>query len=306
MVSKRFFKKFSIILMIFLVSMSLMGSASAVGILASPGGFHLNMGTSQTYQGQVTVENIGNETLNVTVDKKRLQMDNVNLLFSDEGIATWITVEPTNFLLAPHQKQIVNFNVNLPSNINYYDAMGALVIRGYSQQSAQQTNGNLPNMQIQQVPELVVPIAVGLPGPIVESLQLMQHSAPSFLLSFMKGSFIYHVKNNGTVYANMTGDVDVKGWFNEHHLNMTGGVYPDDQYYLNTTWEPGILDLGLYDAKTTIKYGRVNQTQTLTTNDAIFVFPVWLIILIVLGITVWVLRKKEVKSPFKIKIEKRK
>ena len=303
--SKRRIKKFSIIFLVLVLFASL-GSVSATGILASPGGFHLKMTAPQTYQGTLTVENIGPNTLNVTIDKKRLQMDNVNLLFSDVGIATWITVNQTNFLLEPNQKTDVQFTVNVPANVNYYDAMGALIVRGYPlTNTTQQGNPNLANMQVQQVPELVVPITVGLPGQIIESLQLEGHSAPSFLLNFMKGSFVYHVKNNGTVYANMTGDVDIKGWFNEHHLSMNGGVYPDDQYYLNTTWEPGILDFGLYNAKTTINYGRYGPDQTLTTENEIFVFPVWIIVLILLGVTVWVIRKKEIKSPIKIKIEKK-
>lgn len=303
--SKRFTKKFSIIFLI-LVLLASLSSVSATGILASPGGFHLTMTAPQTYQGTLTVENIGTNTLNVTIDKKRLQMDNVNLLFSDVGVATWISLNQTNFILTPNQKVEVPFTVNVPSSVNYYDAMGALVVRGYPlTNTTQQGNSSLSSMQVQQVPEIVVPITVGLPGAIIQSLQLVDHSTPSFLLNFMNGSFVYHVKNNGTVYANMTGDVDIKGWFSEHHLSMNGGVYPDDQYYLKTSWEPGITDFGFYDAKTTIKYGRVNQTQTLTTDDKIFVFPVWLIILIVLGVTVWIIRKKDIKSPIKIRIEKK-
>ncbi len=64
----------------------------------------------------------------------------------------------------------------------------------------------------------------------------------------MQGNFVYQIKNNGTVYENMTGDMYLKGWYNEKHLNMTGGVYPDDQYYLKTHWTPGILDFGFYNA----------------------------------------------------------
>jgi hypothetical protein len=303
--SKRRIKRFSIIFLVFILLTSL-SSVSATGILASPGSFHLKMTAPQTYQGTLIVENIGSNTLNVTIDKKRLQMDNVHLLFSDVGIATWISINQTNFLLAPNEKKTVQFTVNVPSNLNYYDAMGALVVRGYPvNQTTSQSNKNLPTMQVQQVPEIVVPITVGLPGQIIESLQLKEHSAPSFLFNFMTGSFVYHVKNNGTVYANMTGNIAIKGWFTSHNVTFNGGVYPDDQYYMKTSWTPGIWDFGIYDAKTTIKYGRYSPTKTLTTDDTIFVFPVWLIILIVLGVTIWVVRKKDIKSPIKIKIEKK-
>ena len=149
-------------------------------------------------------------------------------------------------------------------------------------------------------------ISVGYPGKIVESLELLDHSTPSFLFNFMNGTFVYHVKNNGTVYANMTGNVELKGWFNSHNITTTGGVFPDDQYYLKTSWSPGIFDVGLYEATTTIKYGRFSPTQTITTKDTIFVFPVWLIVLIVLVVAIWYIRKKDIKPPkISIKIEKK-
>lgn len=301
---KKNMKKFTIIILT-LFLMGSIGSVAATGLLVSPGSFDLKMATPQEYEGTLIVENIGKNTINVTIDKKRLQMDNINMLMSDVGIATWISVNNNSFILNPGQKKTITFTVNVPQDVDYYDAMGALVVRGYPLKSSASSGQNGPNMQVQQVPEIVVPISVGYPGKIVESLQLLDYSTPSFLFNFMNGTFVYHVKNNGTVYANMTGNVELKGWFNSHNLNTTGGVFPDDQYYLKTSWSPGIFDVGLYEATTTIKYGRFAPTQTITTKDTIFVFPVWLIVLIVLVVAIWYIRKKDIKSPISIKIEKK-
>jgi hypothetical protein len=294
-------KKFSVISLILFLLISV-GSVSAVGLLASPGGFHLKMNNANTYQGILTVENIGQDTINVTIDKKRLQMDNVNMVFSDVGVATWISINQTNFILEPKEKKQVQFTVNVPENVNYYDAMGALVVRGYSLKNGSSASNSI---SVQQVPELVVPITIGLPGAIIESLELKDHYVPSFLLNFMNGTFVYHVKNNGTVYANMTGNIEMKGWFNSHNITATGGVFPDDQYYLKTSWSPGIWDMGLYDVKTTINYGRYSPNKSIITQDKMFVFPVWLIILIVLVVAIWYIRKKDIKPPISIKIEKK-
>jgi hypothetical protein len=180
--------------------------------------------------------------------------------------------------------------------------MGALVVRGYSLKNGSSASNSI---SVQQVPELVVPITIGLPGAIIESLELKDHYVPSFLLNFMNGTFVYHVKNNGTVYANMTGNIEMKGWFNSHNITATGGVFPDDQYYLKTSWSPGIWDMGLYDVKTTINYGRYSPNKSIITQDKMFVFPVWLIILIVLVVAIWYIRKKDIKPPISIKIEKK-
>ncbi len=304
--SKKISKLFPIIA-VFLIILSSIGSATAAGLLASPGGFQVKFtGSSTTYTGHVTVENTGNEPLNIIIGEKRMQKDDVNLLFSDTGIATWITANPSNFTLAPKGKKDVAFTVNVPSNINYYDAVGALIIDGYPQTQNSSGNSNSPSVSVQQVPELIVPIVVGLPGQIIESLQLLSHTAPSVLLSFMPGGFTYQLNNNGTVYANMTGNIEISGLLSKHSVPIQEGVYPGDNYTIATSWTPDFFDFGLYNAKTTINYGRYHQTQTLQTDDTILVIPVWLIIIIILAVAIWIIRKKEIESPINIKIERKK
>ncbi len=275
------------------------------GLLASPTMFQYKLTDSNTGSGQLFVKNIGDDEVDVTVNKKRLLKDNIHLDFSDNGIANWITLNsPTNFTLKPGETKILSFTITAPDKFNYNDAVGALVIKGVPK-PLNKSNSDVPKVTIQQAVELVIPIVVGLPGPIIESLQLLEHSAPTVLISYMPGDFTYHVKNNGTVYANMTGNIEIKGLLTDHKVPIQGGVFPEDQYYANATWEPGFSDFGLYSADTTIKYGRYQQTQTLQTHDTILVIPVWLIILIILAVVIWYIRKKEIKSPVKIKIERK-
>ena len=213
---------------------------------------------------------------------------------------------PPNFLLGPHEKKVVNFNVVIPTNVSYFDAAGALIIQGHSINSSKNTGNSKPTLQIEQVPELIIPILIGLPGSIVESLQLLEHKAPSVLLSFMPGTFEYTLKNNGTVVANMNGTIEINGWFSKHNVTMSGKIFPEDNYYMFTKWEPDFWDFGIYDAKTTISYGREQQDKTIVTADKILIIPVWLIILILLVVVIWIIRKREIESPIKIKIEKKK
>ncbi|MGZ7134891.1 MAG: hypothetical protein ACXVHY_03325 [Methanobacterium sp.] len=288
------------ILMIIPIIIAITGVAFGSGIMASPGSFNLDFNTAKTYQGQITVENIGNEPINITVDKKRIQKDNLYMIFSDTGAATWITIDPTNFALEPHQIGTINFNVAVPNDTNYFDAAGAIIITGNN------INSNVQNgINLNRVTEIVIPIYIGLPGPINESLQLLEHKAPSVLLSFMPGDFEYTLKNNGTVVVNMNGTIEFNGWFTKSNATMEGKVYPEDQFYMFTKWEPNFWDFGVYDAKTTINYGRETQDKILETNDTVIVIPVWLIIIVLLVITVWIIRKKGIKSPIEIKRRKK-
>jgi hypothetical protein len=273
------------------------------GLSISPGSVNIQMQAPQTYQGQVSVTNIGNTPLNVTVNKKRILQDGKTTIYMDDGIATWITATPTNFTLAPGANQVVKYTINIPNNVNYYDAEGALQIVGIPSQKTSENNGF--SAHITQATALVVPIRVGYPGPITESLSMVSHNASPFLLSLMPGNLVYQVNNNGTVQAKMTNEITVKGLFENQKLNSTNGTaYPGDQFTLKSQWTPGFFDMGFYTVESNINYGRDAQDQNLTSTNTVFVFPTWLIILILIIITVWVIRKKEIKSPIEIKRRK--
>lgn len=275
----------------------------AGGLLATPSTFGYNLNDTRTVSGQFMLENIGNVDMNVTLLKKRLLMDNIHLEFSDDGIANWITINtPSNFILKPGEKKAVPFTINAPSQFSYNDALGAITANGVPILS----EGNQPQFGVQKVVQLVITIVAGIPGPIIESLELLEHSAPTVLLSFMPGDFMYHIRNNGTVYANMTGNIEINGLIGGQKIPLEGGVFPEDDYYLKAQWVPGFADFGIYNAKTVINYGRYRQDKTLVTTSTILVIPVWLIIILILALAVWIIRKKEIGSPIKIKIERKK
>ena len=295
-------KKFLPVILVLFILLNSVGTVFGSGLLASPPAFKYDLTASQTASGQVKVTNIGDNSLNVTVQNKRLLKDSIHLIYSDQGIATWINVGIKNFTLAPNESKVVPFTIAAPSKINYSDAMGALVITGLP---LQENNTIAQNLAIKQGVELVIPLMVGLPGPIIESLQMIQHSAPTVLLSYMPGDFVYQLNNNGTVYANMTGNIEINGLLGKQVVPMQGGVYPEDNYTLTANWTPGFADFGLYSADTNINYGRFQQDKVLHAHDTILVIPIWLIILLILAVAIWIIRKKEIQSPVKIKIERK-
>ena len=299
-------KKFSFVIFVLIVSISLIGSVYGAGLRASPPEFKYNLTSSQTVTGQVTVTNIGDVPMNVTINKKRLLTDSIHLIYSDQGIATWISVNPTNFTLAPGASKVISFTIKAPSVINYSDAEGALIIGGLPIQTQTNNNSGLSSLSIKQGIDLVIPLIVGLPGPIVESLQMLQHSAPTVLLSYMPGDFTYQLNNNGTVVANMNGSIAINGLLSKYSIPLNGSVYPEDNYTLTAQWTPGFSDFGLYSADTNINYGREQPDKLLQAHDTILVIPVWLIILLILAVAVWIIRKKEIQSPINIKIERKK
>lgn len=276
--------------------------AYASGLLATPPQFQFKLNSSNpTGSGELTVKNIGSDTVNVSIEKKRMLKDDVHLELTDGGISDWINItSPMNFTLGPGQSARVSFKITSPGQFNYNDAVGALVVNGVPRDT-----GNHTGITVVQGIQLVVPVVVGLPGPIVQSLDLTNHTAPSVLLSFMPGVFTYDLKNNGTVYANVTGNITMHGLLTSPNVPVQAGVYPGDNYTVQTNWTPGFFDMGPYSADAKLNYGRYQQNNTIITHDTVFVIPVWLIIIIAVVLIIWYLRRKGVKSPIKIRVEKK-
>lgn len=136
-------------------------------------------------------------------------------------------------------------------------------------------------------------------------MEITDHSAPQVLLSFIPCVFTYELNNNGTVYANVTGEIKLSGLLNSATVPIETGVYPGDNYTLQTNWTPGFFDFGFYSADTTLNYGRYQPDNTVKTHDTVLVIPVWLIIIIVVGVPILYLRRKGVEFPIKIKIQKK-
>lgn len=284
-----------IILLILLFCLSWVYS---LNVVVSPTRFEIENTTH--YQGKITVGNFGNETIDVEVDKKRIIKDKVHLLLVDGGAANWIKIKESKFTLKPGERKEVHFEVTVPSNYNYRDAVGALVVRATPR--ATPTGAGGTQVFLKQGAEIIVPVVVGLPGSIQESLKLESFKVPPLIISPLSGEFEYTLHNIGNCYQNFTGTITLKGWFATAKVNSTGGVYPGDKYTDVITWKPGPLDMGVYTADANIEYGRYNPQNPIKATGQVIVVPGWLLILIILLIIARLLKGKKV--PIKIKIER--
>lgn len=285
----------SVILLISIVS-----ECMAAGVVVSPTRFEFR--GAGTHSGKITVSNPYHEVAFITVTPKRILKDKRNLLLMNDGVAGWIRVQNGSFTLKPGERREVNFQVNVPENYDYRDAVGALVVTSTSRAGTLAGKGT--SVTLKQATEVIVPVVIGLPGQIRESLSIESFRGPSVLLGLMPGRFSYTLKNRGNVYENFTSTLRVSG-FLSHTVNSDGGFYPGDSYTDEVTWTPGILDMGIYQATINVDYGRYSSQKTLVADRTLFVIPVWLIVLLVLIVTVWFLRSRKPRIPrIRVKIER--
>jgi len=90
-------KKTIQVLLVLIFSFSLITPIFAAGLSASPPSFQINLNPSQSFTGTVNIANIGQNPLQINITGQREQSDGRNLLFSDNGIASWISTHNKQF-----------------------------------------------------------------------------------------------------------------------------------------------------------------------------------------------------------------
>lgn len=285
------------VLMVFL----LISESIGAGVVVSPTRFEIKQ--AGTFNGVLTVSNPYTDTIQVKITPKRILKDRMNLLLLDDGIARWIVVENSSFTLRQSERRQVNFRVTVPSNYDYRDAVGALVVTSTPHERKKRGEGT--SVILIPATEVIVPVVIGLPGELRESMSIESFRGPGILLSLMPGRFEYSLRNSGNVYENFTSTLSLKGITGGDSVNSSGGVYPSDIYRDEIKWTPGLLDMGVYSADLTVDYGRYSPQKPLKVTRTLIVIPAWIIVLLVLLFAIYILRGRGVRLPrIRLKIER--
>ncbi len=289
------------VLIVFSIISESIGESIGAGVVVSPTRFEIKQ--AGTFNGVLTVSNPYSSTIQVKITPKRILKDRMNLLLLDDGVARWIVVENSSFTLRPGERRSVNFRVIVPSNYDYRDAVGALVVTSNPPEGKRRGEGT--SVILIPVTEVIVPVVIGLPGEIRESMSIESFSGPGILLSFMPGRFKYSLRNRGNVYENFTSTLTLKGITGGGSVNASGGAYPSDIYRDEIKWTPGLLDMGVYSADLTVDYGRYSPQEPLKVSRTLIVIPAWIIVLLVLLMAIYILRGRGVRLPrIRLKIER--
>ena len=253
----------------------------AGGIQATPPDFEYTLNHGEHHTNTITIINTGDIPLKVEIQPKKLHISDNHLTYKDTGIATWIQIQNTNFTLQPYQQQSITFNLTIPSGLDYNDALGAILIH-----STPQT----PNSNIYM--DLAIPLQVHVPGPIHESILLINHTIDQILFSGMKSDIQAEIQNNGTTRTNITSTTNIKGLTNEYTVTNNTLIYPTEQNTITTTWKSNWYDIGIFKANTTLTYNNFGEDKKITYTKQITLIPLWLPIIII-GLTLALLRHKK-------------
>lgn len=209
--------------------------------------------------------------------------------------AAWLGIVPSTFTVAPHEKAVLHYYLQVPSDARPGGHYAAVV---YSPQEIIGVTGTGTSVQTQ----LGTLFSIDVNGPITEeavvsqfSAEHFQESGPVHILTQIRNYSDIHIKPKGSiVVTNLWGQRVATIPFDEHNIFPTAA-----RDYISIFDKKFMI--GRYTAKLLLSYGQKNNLPLLATISFI-VFP-WRLALIiflllaagVLGYFVWI-RRKEIKE----------
>lgn len=197
--------------------------------------------------------------------------------------AAWIGVSPSTFTVKPHEKQILNYFIQVPADAKPGGHYAALVYQPKVDTQPKRTGG-IVTAQIGSL------FYITVKGTVKENAQVTNFFANP-LQEYGPVKLLTQIKNNGDLHITPTGSITLTGLFtnstytfnNQKGSNVSvGNIFPQTiRDYENVVGKT--LMIGRYKAVLLASYG-VNNNLPLTATVYFWVFPWRLAIVIFLSV----------------------
>ena len=212
----------------------------------------------------------------------------VGTLDNKYSAAAWIGVSPSRFTLNPHQRQELNYYVQIPPDAKPGGHYAATVYTPSIAATQGETGANINS-------ELGTLFYITVNGPVTEDALVTRFSAP--FREYGPVDIKTQIKNLGDLHIRPVGSIIVSDMLGQKTTSslkeqniFPGGVARD---YVNTVGK-GFM-FGRYEAKLTASYGK-NNDKFLVANVTFWVFPWRITLLVILIIVALILYFKLVRK----------
>lgn len=226
-----------------------------------------NPGSTVTVTARI--RNAGNTTLpmNVTIQGFVAEGVEGQVALTSENpysVASWTTVEPSQFNLGAGDEKTVKATISVPKNA----AGGRYGSFVFAVKPPEEKGGQASVSQ--QIASLFL---LRITGAATESLKLTDFSAPKFQ-EFGPIPFRLNFKNGGNVHVKVFGIINVRDMFgkNVEDIVVTGhNIFPEATRVIEAPLGKKLL-LGKFTATAIMYYGSANEV--ITREITFFVFPI--------------------------------
>jgi len=283
-------KKFSTILASFLAvaicSFCVAGNVFAGSFSVSPMSENVALAPGDTYYGSFMVYNSPDSGGDFTFESKitpfseKDETGNVQLeAYKNYSLMTdWITILNGEGTIAPGEKQIVNYTINVPNDAPAGGQYASIIVRSATSDSVDGT------INIQQIFQIGYLIYADIAGETTHSGEIESLDVPSFLLSGnISGTAT--IRNDSNVHE--AGEIVMQVFplfsneevFTNEEDPTTTLVMPEATRMKTVAWD-NTPDVGIYNVKFTAKFQGITQTV----EKVVIKCPIWLLFIIIFAV----------------------
>lgn len=289
--------------LVLVMSVIICGVANAegnIGIGVTPMRNSIILTPGETYEGSFVVLNSGqsDQDLHYHVDIKPFYVDeNYNPVFErDEKndmqyLAEWITVtDGKTGVVAPNDVKEVKYQIKVPEDA---PAGGQYAVLSATTDIGSEASEGVNIGEGMAVNHLIL---AEVAGETVVSGEITDVGLQRFMFGGMINAHSI-VKNTGNVHGLATYKLEVYPLFSDEAV-YNSEVAPESHYILpnrtlyNESYWKDTPAMGIYNVVYTVEFmGEVSQV-----TGVVFICPIWLILIIIIGITIVVIRIKSMKK----------
>lgn len=260
-------------------------------IQISPTTEDIELEPGQTYTGKVRVQNVGDNTFEYKMSAQPFiySDDNYTISMGTKkensayfDISEWVTFSQDTGTLEPHTKDTIEYTIKVPN-----DAPGGGQYMGIiaSLEESRDDGNNGANIKtVSQVADLIFG---KVSGETNECAKIHNINVNSFMFEPPMNATSL-VEDCGNVHMYATYIMKVFPLFSDTAIYdnsedpETHVVIPETRRFNTTSWtkEQGAPMMGIFNVEYTVKIGKESKTI----KQLVFIFPLWLIIIIILFI----------------------
>lgn len=272
------------------------------GLEVSPPSQELDVtpGTTQTITAKIRNKSTDTLPMQVRIEDFIASGEEGQVALTEEGpwaIASWATITPSSFSLAPNEEKEVTATIQIPNDGVAGGRYGSFVFGVASEDSDQQGVAKLS----QEVASLFL---LKVAGEISENMILSQFSAPKYS-EYGPVPFELKFENQGNVHVKTYGLINVTNMFGQKVADIVvpgTNVFPGAARVVRAELDKKFL-IGPHSAIAVMYYGSV-KNQTLTATTTFFVFPTRIAAITVGIFVILYLLRKRLKKAFKALMSK--
>lgn len=267
--------------------------------IVSPVKIELDLRPGQEFKQPMTVINRLGKKANFTVIKEGLiKNENGELV---ETAIDWIEPEIENFSLEQGERMILDIKINVPEGVRPGGYYAAILVANEGEDLQEGKSG------IEFVSRVGLSALITIPGKVKEEGSITKFSTDKFFYLTGPVDFKTIFQNQGNIHLAPEGEITVRNFLGSIVAQIplrSWTVLPNSSREWEARWNRKWI-LGFYSADLNLHYGSQNQ-QVAKQRLVFWAFPWHLLILIlmILGVLYYLLRKLSEKVEIKIKRKK--